>query len=116
MGLLPSRSGVIQISNKTWSITLKKPSSHLEIQFNRVIVDKRHRTVQLSDGPVKVTATMSNTTDSLLEVVLEEQGQSWEEVGIENLHLEKIENLLDLQGDLMVGPGTTWMAFLCFVQ
>ncbi|TRZ05753.1 hypothetical protein HGM15179_021354 [Zosterops borbonicus] len=59
-------------------------SSCLDIKFNRVVVGKRHRPVQVSDGPVKVTATMTSAISSFLKVVLEEQEGSGEEAGTDN--------------------------------
>ncbi|TRZ08132.1 hypothetical protein HGM15179_018982 [Zosterops borbonicus] len=59
-------------------------SSRLDIKFDRGVVGKSYGTVQVSNGPVKVTATMSSATDSVLKVVLEEQEGSGEEVRTEN--------------------------------
>ncbi|TRZ06213.1 hypothetical protein HGM15179_020896 [Zosterops borbonicus] len=57
-----------------------------DIKFNRVVVSKSQGTVQVSHGPIKVTATMSYATKSVLEVLLEEQKESVMEAGIEDLH------------------------------
>ncbi|TRZ08391.1 hypothetical protein HGM15179_018711 [Zosterops borbonicus] len=56
-----------RMANGTYS------SSHPDIKFNRIVVDKSHGIVQVSDGPIKVTASMSDTTNSVLRVVLEEE-------------------------------------------
>ncbi|TRZ06211.1 hypothetical protein HGM15179_020894 [Zosterops borbonicus] len=59
-------------------------SSLLDIKFDRGVVGRSYGTVQVSNGPVKVTATMSCATHSLLKVALEEQRGSGEETGTEN--------------------------------
>ncbi|KAM4879866.1 uncharacterized protein FYW23_014638 [Sylvia borin] len=70
------------------------PSSDPDMKSSRAVVDKSPATVRVSHGPVKVTATMSNTSTSILEVMLEEEGGSRKEFGIEDIALAKIEKLL----------------------
>ncbi|KAM4879852.1 uncharacterized protein FYW23_014626 [Sylvia borin] len=67
-----------RMANGTYS------SSRLDIKFSRDIVGKSHVTVQVSDGPVKVMATMSGDTKSVLRVELEEEEGAVEEGGTEN--------------------------------
>lgn len=56
-----------------------------DVKFHRVVVADGYGTARVSDGPVKVTATMSKASRSHVKVVLEEQREgTGEEGGIWN--------------------------------
>ncbi|KAM7026397.1 uncharacterized protein M8220_000899 isoform 1-T2 [Acridotheres tristis] len=88
-------------------------SSCSDIKFVRVIVDENPATAQLSDGPVKVTATMSYATTTILKVVVVEHWrteglrQDWDTPPDQENAARRNENLQDLQQDLLDGSETT---------
>ncbi|XP_032939967.1 uncharacterized protein LOC117009751 [Catharus ustulatus] len=83
-------------------------SSFVDAEFNRVIVEENQGIAWLNKGPIKVMATMSNTRNSTLKVMLEDQGGLNEEANMETHRnaAMRSENLQDPLWDLLVSPGT----------
>ncbi|XP_074387798.1 uncharacterized protein LOC141726705 [Zonotrichia albicollis] len=91
-------------------------SADQDIRFARVFVGESHGTVQVSHGPVKVTATMSPDTSSALKVVLEEQRGSGDEAkrgkpwDVKRDRSKRNEILQDLLQDILDSPGSAGTA------